>query len=183
MNYPLHTVTTAPEGSRELLAGTQKSLGFVPNLLATMAEAPSLLAGYLTLSRIFDESSLSATERQLVLLTVSFENDCAYCMAAHTAIAGMQHVPSAVIDAVRAGQPIPDTRLEALRRLTAAIVRSHGWPSASHLEAFTAAGYTSRQVLEVVLGVGIKTMSNYTNHLAGTPLDRAFTPVAWTRVA
>lgn len=183
MTFPLHNATTAPDGSRELLAGAEKAFGFVPNLLATMAGAPSLLAGYLTLTRIFDESSLSPTERQLVLLTVSYQNECAYCMAAHTAIAGMQHVPASVIEAVRAGRPIVEPRLEALRQLTLAIVQSRGWPPASTVDRFVAAGYTPQQVLEVVLGVGIKTMSNYTNHLAGTPLDRQFASAAWTRVA
>lgn len=179
----MHTVSTAPAASRELLASAQKAFGFVPNLLATMAEAPALLKGYVTLSRIFEESSLSATERQLVLLTVSFENNCAYCMAAHTVIAGMQHVPADVVDAVRAGRPIADGKLQALRQLTTAIVASRGWPSDDHITAFTAAGYGAQQVLEVVLGVGIKTMSNFTNHLAATPLDGAFAPASWTRAA
>jgi uncharacterized peroxidase-related enzyme len=183
MNFPLHTVTTAPEESRELLAGAQKAFGFVPNLLATMAGAPSLLAAYLTLTRIFDESSLSPTERQLVLLTVSYQNECAYCMAAHTAIAGMQHVPAPIVDAVRTGRSIVEPRLEALRQLTLAIVQSRGWPPARTVDTFIAAGYSSQQVLEVVLGVGIKTMSNYTNHIAGTPLDRQFASAAWTRIA
>lgn len=183
MTFPVHTITTASPEARETLTGAQKAFGFVPNLLGTMAEAPALLKGYLALSRLFDESSLSPTERQLVLLTVSYENACAYCMAAHTVIAGMQKVPATVVEAIRTGQPIADPRLEALRRFTTAVVVSRGWPGESQLAAFTAAGYGTQQVLEVVLGVGIKTMSNYTNHFASTPLDAAFGGAAWQRVA
>lgn len=183
MTFPVHTVATASPEARETLTGAEKAFGFVPNLLGTMAEAPALLKGYLALSRLFDESSLSPTERQLVLLTVSYENACAYCMAAHTVIAGMQKVHPTVVEAVRAGQPIADPRLEALRRFTQDVVVSRGWPGEDALKAFTAAGYGPQQVLEVVLGVGIKTMSNYTNHLAGTPLDVAFGGAAWRRIA
>ncbi|MGD9902763.1 MAG: carboxymuconolactone decarboxylase family protein [Vicinamibacterales bacterium] len=183
MTFPVHTISTAAPAAQETLTGAEKAFGFVPNLLGTMAEAPALLKGYLALSRLFDESSLTPTERQLVLLTVSYENGCAYCMAAHTVIAGMQKVPATVLEALRAGQPLTDARLEALRQFTTAVVASRGWPGEGALATFTAAGYGAQQVLEVVLGVGIKTMSNYTNHLAGTPLDTAFGGAAWERVA
>jgi alkylhydroperoxidase family enzyme len=95
----------------------------------------------------------------------------------------MQKVPAEVVQAIRDGRPLADRRLEALRRLTVAIVRSRGWPAATELEAFLNAGYTSAQVLEVVLGVGVKTLSNYTNHLADTPLDSAFAKAAWAKAA
>ncbi len=122
MYYTIHTTDTAPAEARDLLAGAARSYGFVPNLLGIMAEAPSLLEGYWTLSRLFEASSLSATERQIVLLTVSAENTCEYCIAAHTVIAGMQRVPRDVVDAIRDGHAIADAKLEALRPFTAAVV-------------------------------------------------------------
>jgi uncharacterized peroxidase-related enzyme len=183
MNFDMHTADTAPEAARETLSAARKGYGFVPNLLAVMAEAPALVKGYTTLSRIFDESSLSAAERQVVLLATSHENDCAYCVAAHTVIAGMQKVPGGVVEAIRDGRPIADAKLEALRRFTAAVVASRGWPSDAELVAFTSAGYGKQQVLEVVLGVGLKTLSNYTNHIAATPLDPAFHTAAWSKAA
>ncbi len=183
MSFPIHTVASAPDGAREVLAGAEKAYGFVPNLLGTMAEAPALLEAYITLSRLFDKSSLSATERQVVLLTVSLENGCAYCVAAHTVIAGMQRVPGEVVEAIRHGAPLVDPKLQALRQFAAAVVSSRGWPSDADVSAVLAAGYGRQQVLEVVLGIGLKTLSNYTNHLAETPLDRAFESAAWSKVA
>lgn len=183
MAYPVHTIDTAPAAAKDILAGAKKSLGFVPNLFGVMAEAPALLKSYATLSGIFDETSFSATEQQIVLLAVSYENDCGYCVAGHSAIAGMQKIPGDVIKAIRDGQPIADARLEALRRFTVAVVKSRGWPSKADTRDFLAAGYGRQRILEVVLGVGMKTLSNYANHVATTPLDPAFAPVAWSKAA
>ena len=183
MTYSVHTVETAPEAAKETLIAAKKGLGFVPNLFAVMAEAPALVKAYTTLSRIFDETSFSATERQVVLLTVSYVNGCEYCIAAHSVIAGMQKVPGDVVQAIREGRRIADRKLEALRGFTAAVVSARGWPSEEALGAFLGAGYGKQQVLEVVLGVGMKTLSNYTNHIAGTPLDQAFSGAAWSKAA
>jgi uncharacterized peroxidase-related enzyme len=183
MSYPVHTVDTAPAAARETLAGAKKSYGFVPNLLAVMAEAPALLKAYRTLSELFDQTSFNPSERQVVLLTASYENDCSYCVAAHSAVAGMQKVPADVIQAIRAGNPVPDPKLQALRRFTSVVVNTRGWPTETDLAAFQGAGYSRAQVLEVVLGVGMKTLSNYASHIADIPLDQAFAPAAWAKAA
>jgi AhpD family alkylhydroperoxidase len=146
-----------------------------------MATAPALLKAYTALSELFDQTSLSATERQVVLLAVSAENNCEYCVAAHTAIAGMQKVPPDVVGAIRGGGMIADPKLEALRQFAVATVKSRGFPSTEETRSFFLAGYGEAQVLEVVLGIGMKTLSNYTNHIARTRLDEAFAPVAWSR--
>lgn len=181
MSYTVHTVHTAPSTATQVLKDTQEAYGFLPNLLGVMAEAPALLKAYRTVIGLFDETSLTPTERQVVLLTVSESNGCGYCVAAHTVIAGMQQVAADVVDAIRAGQAIADPKLQALRRFTGAVVESRGWPSADDMAAFLHAGYTQTQVLEVVLGVGVKTLSNYTNHIADTPLDAAFAKAAWSK--
>lgn len=183
MSYTVHTVDTAPAAARGTLVGVQKAFGFVPNLLAVMAEAPALLTAYRSLSDLFDQTSFSPSERQVILLAASYENNCAYCVAAHSVIAGMQKVPAEVIHAIRDGKPIADAKLETLRRFTAAVVASRGWPEGPDMDAFQAAGYSRAQVLEVVLGVGMKTLSNYANHIAETPLDQAFAPSAWAKAA
>lgn len=173
----------APEAARAVLGQAKKNYGFIPNLLGNMANAPALLKAYLSVGALFDQTSLSATERHVVLLTVSAENECGYCVAAHTAIAGMQKVPQEVVQAIRNNEPIADSKLEALRAYTREVVTQRGWPSASVIERFHAAGYASEQALEVVLGVGMKTLSNYTNHIARTPLDAQFAPAVWEPVA
>lgn len=183
MTYQIHTIETAPEAARESLAGAQKAFGFVPILFGTMAAAPALLKTYLAVGALFDETSLTPTERQVVMLTTSYENNCEYCVGAHTAMSAMQKVPDDVVQAIRDGKPIADRKLEALRQLTSAIVTSRGFPTDDVLAAFHAAGYSQVQLLEVVLGVGFKTLANYTNHIAGTPLDKGFAKVAWSKVA
>jgi hypothetical protein len=110
----------------------------------------------------------------------SRENECDYCMAAHSAIADMQQLPADVIEAIRDDREITDGKLESLRRFTAETVRTRGWPSDSTRAQFFEAGYTEASALEVILGIGMKTLSNYTNHLAETPLDGQFKGRRWT---
>lgn len=182
-DFPVHTVETAPSEAKPLLEGAQKALGFVPNLYAAMAEAPALLEGYQTLSGIFDKTNLSATERQIILMTNNLLNGCDYCMAAHTTISQGQGVPADVIRALREDTAIADPKLEALRQFTKAVNESRGWPVERDVQALIAAGYTTQTVLEVVLGTGLKVLSNYTNHIVETDVDVAFAPNTWQRPA
>lgn len=178
--YALHTIETAPASSARKLEQVQRKLGFIPNLYAVLAEAPAALESYLTLGVLFDKTSLSPTEQQIVLLAASRTNHCEYCMAAHTVVARMQSVPEGVIEALRSGGPIADAKLEALRTFSVAVVRKRGELEREDLEAFLNAGYSRAQLLEVLVGVAMKTLSNYTNHIAATPLDNAFASAAWS---
>ncbi len=104
-------------------------------------------------------------------MTANYENECHYCMAGHSTLAKMQKMDPAVIAALRNGTELPDAKLEALHRFATLIVRNRGFVSDEEVDAFIAAGYTRRNVLEVVLGAATKLMSNYTNHIVHTPLD------------
>lgn len=179
-DFNTYSIETAPEGSKSLLQGAQNAYGFLPNLLATMAEAPSLLEGYMTLAKIFDKTSLSETERQIIMMTNNRLNNCTYCMAAHTTISQMHNVAPDVVEALRNNTPIADPKLEALRNFAAIVNESRGWPTDEQISAFLAAGYTRQIVLEVILGTSLKVMSNYTNHIAETKLDDAFASNAWS---
>ncbi|MEM8681879.1 MAG: carboxymuconolactone decarboxylase family protein [Pseudomonadota bacterium] len=179
-NFVIYNKDNAPAGSDELLAGVNKAYGFTPNLLGTMAESPATLQGYLTLGKILETSSLSATEQQVVLLAVSRFNECHYCLAAHTTIADMQKVSREVVDAIRNDQPIADERLESLRRFATLITEKRGWASEDDVAEFYAAGFTQANVLEVILAASLKTISNYVNHVADTPVDGAFSKNGWT---
>ncbi|MFG0260133.1 MAG: carboxymuconolactone decarboxylase family protein [Phycisphaerales bacterium JB041] len=175
----IHTAQSAPD-ARQLIEDAQGAFGFLPNLLGVMAEAPALLEGYLALASIFDKTDLSPTERQVVMMVNNRLNGCTYCMAAHTAIARSQGVPEGVIESLRSGTELADLKLEALRRFAVLINESRGWPEQRDIDDLLAAGYTVRTVLEVVLGTALKVMSNYTNHIASTPLDSAFAAVEWS---
>jgi uncharacterized peroxidase-related enzyme len=180
-SFPVHSEMTAPAGSQELLAGVRRGIGFVPNLMGVLAEAPAALEAYLALSKLFESSSLSPVEKQVVLLSVSFENGCDYCVAAHTGLALMKGVPRGVVAALRDGTPIGDVRLEALRAFTASVSRQRARVPEAEVVAFMAAGFSRQQLLEVLLGVTQKTLSNYVNHVANTPLDTAFKAHQWSR--
>lgn len=179
MKIQIQTTTSAPDAARPLLEGTQKSLGFLPNLYATFANAPAVLEGYFGLSTAFGKTSFSATEQQIIAIAASVDNECNYCVAAHTTIGQMKRVDPAVLSALRADEPLKDAKLEALRLFAKGIVNQRGWVREEEQEAFFAAGYSPAQALEVVLGVAMKTLSNYTNHLAETPLDATFAKNAW----
>ena len=179
-DFVYHTLETAPEEARASLEQARQKFGFDLNLFAVMAEAPGLLEAYLKVNDIFSRTSLSPEEQTVVLIAVSRENGCHYCVAAHSAAADMMGVPASVTDALRDGRPLDDPRLEALRRLTGRIVERRGWPDDAEVQRFLDAGYGRRQLLEVLVGVGLKTLSNYTNHLAGTELDRPLAARAWS---
>ncbi len=179
--FELHTIESAPEASKQMLTDSEKAYGFLPNLYRNMSEAPALLEGYLTLSKIFNTTSFTETERQIVLMTNNRLNGCTYCMAAHTSLSQMGGVADDVIEALRAGTPIADARLEALRQFSIVINETRGYPTDAQISAFLEAGFTKQNLLEILVGTSLKVLSNYTNHLAHTPLDAAFEPNVWSK--
>jgi uncharacterized peroxidase-related enzyme len=166
------TIAAAPEMSKPMLEKVQKSLGFIPNLIAIFANNPTVLEGYLALGRVFEKSSSSPTERQLILLAASVENNCNYCAAAHSAIAKSLLTPPEIIAAVHGNTHIPDPKLNALVSLVRELVRERGYAEAKTIQKFLAAGYAKEQVMEILLGIALKTISNYLDHISPTPLDR-----------
>ncbi len=181
--FTAYTVATAPEAAQPIFQEVKAAFGFVPNLQAHMAESPELLAGYTALWDLFAKTSLTPHEQQVVYLTANFENDCHYCMAGHTTLAKMQKMDPAVIEALRNGTPLPDARLEALHRFATLMVRNRGFVGDAAVDEFIAAGFTRRNVLEVVLGAATKLMSNYTNHIVHTPLDGFMHGNEWSKPA
>ena len=181
--FTVYTAENAPELAKSSLTAAKASFGFIPNLQGTMADSPELLAGYSTLWDLFAKTTLTPHEQQVVYMTSNFENECHYCMAGHTALAKLQKMQPAVIDALRNGTEIPDPKLEALHRFTALVVRNRGWVSDADTDAFLAAGYSRLNVLEVILGVATKVMSNYTNHIAHTELDSFMRGNEWVKAA
>ncbi|MDA8351531.1 MAG: carboxymuconolactone decarboxylase family protein [Pseudomonadota bacterium] len=179
-NFTLHTLDSAPPASRPLLEGSLRAYGMVPNLHAVMAESPEHLDAYQQLHEIFQHTSLSAAERNVVWLTINVEHRCHYCVPAHTAIAKSQGLDAASIAALREGRALADAHLEALRQFTLKLVRQRGEVAPEDIEQFLAAGFTRRNVLDILVGLAQKVMSNYVNHLAATPLDAPFAAFAWS---
>ena len=182
-DFTLHDENTAPDDSKPLLAKSQKAFGMVPGLHAVMAEAPGLLDAYQQVHELFLNSSFDKDETTVVWQTVNVENNCHYCVPAHTGIAKAMGVDDAITEALRNETPLPNARLEALRDFTLSVVRDHGNVDDAKVQAFLDAGFTRRNILEVVLGYSQKVMSNYTNHLAQTPVDKPFQKFAWQKGA
>ena len=177
--FAQYTPANAPEASRPLLDQVNKALGFVPNLFASMAESPALLGGALALDAALDKGALSAVERQLVKIAVSTENGCAYCVAAHSTLAGMLKARPDIVAAVRTGASVDDAKTQALIHFTRAVVQAKGFVREEEIAAFLAAGYTKAQLLEVVGHVAAKTLQNYSHALTSAPLDEQFESQRW----
>ena len=178
-DFPLHDKQSAPAESTALLDVSINAFGMVPNLHAVMAEAPGLLEGYQRLHQLFLDSSFDDEETTVVWQTINVEHECHYCVPAHTGIAKSMKVDDAITDALRDETPLPTAKLEALRDFTLSVVRDRGNVNDDAVKAFLNAGFTKRQVLEVVLATAQKVMSNYTNHLANTPIDKPFQKFEW----
>lgn len=146
----------------------------LPNLHAVMAEAPTLLEGYQVVHELFQQTSFNAEELTVVWQTINVEHGCHYCVPAHSAIAASMKVDQEIVDALVNQTPLADEKLETLRETTLQMVRQRGVVEESQIEKFFAAGYGQQQLLEIVLGLAQKVMSNYTNHLADTPVDAPF---------
>ncbi|MCI0427717.1 MAG: carboxymuconolactone decarboxylase family protein [Nitrospiraceae bacterium] len=179
MQFPIHTKETAPEASRATLEATAKKYGFLPNLFGVLAESPTAVQAYAAINKALEQSALSPVEQQVVALTISATNDCAYCMGAHSAVAQMVRMPDDVLAALRDQRSLSDRKLNALRTLVLSVLQHRGWVPEGELEHFVAAGYTQRHVLDVLTIVALKTLSNYVNHIAHTPLDAQFAAQAW----
>ena len=176
-----HTIESAPEASKALLEKSVSAYGMLPNLHAVLAGSPGLLNAYQMLHELFLKTSFNADELTVVWQGINVEHGCTYCVPAHTAIAHSMKVDAKLIDALRNQQPLPNAKLQALLDMTLIIVRNRGHVTDTELAAFYAAGYGEQQVLEIILGLSQKVISNYTNHIAGTAVDAPFKPFAWEK--
>jgi uncharacterized peroxidase-related enzyme len=177
--FNLHTIETAPDASKAQLASIEKIWKFIPNLHRTLAESPVTLEAYDTLFGLVSKSSLTAVEQQVTYLAINVLNECEYCTSGHSALAKMSGVKSDAIESLRNSTPIADARLQALRVFAEAVVKQRGFVGDAAVEVFLAAGFTKAQVLEVVLIVATKTISNYVNHITETPLDDFMAATKW----
>lgn len=170
-DFTLHDPDTAPQGAQKFLQQAKAALGKVPNLERVMAEAPTLLEAYVKTWALFDKTSLSPIERQVVYQTANVVNGCSYCRPWHMELSLMAGLQEGEAIKLRDGQALSDPKLEALRNFTQTLIATAGHMDETAVAAFMDAGYNQQHAMEVVLGCAIKTMSNFTNALAGTPLD------------
>ena len=181
MNFPLLDESNAPEASLEWLQKARENFGMIPNVEKVMALSPQALAGYTFMWDLFETTSLSPIERQVVYLTANYENECNYCVPWHSILAEKVGIEPADLEALRSGAVLSDPKLEALQVFTRSMIANRGKLSEAQLQQFFDAGYTDKQALEVIVGLAIKLISNYTNSIAGTPLDREAEALRWSK--
>lgn len=156
----------------------QKGLGMVPNLYATLAHNETALGDYLTLQN--RKSTLRAREREVVNLVVSQVNTCQYCLAAHTAIGKMNGFTDDQILEIRDGTAVFDQKLDALARFVRTTVELRGHPAPDAVDALLAAGYTKASVIDIIITIGDKMMTNMLHGITQVPIDFPLAPALET---
>lgn len=177
--FTIHTIESAPQASKTMLEQSLKSFGMVPNLHGVLAESPNTFEAYQKLHNLFESSSFNAEELTVVWQTINVEHGCTYCVPAHTGIAHMMKVDGELTEALRNREAMPTAKLQVLHDTTILMVRKRGLLSDAEMDAFFAAGYGQQQLLEIILGLSQKVISNYVNHIAHTPVDKPFEKFAW----
>ncbi|MFI0728001.1 carboxymuconolactone decarboxylase family protein [Streptomyces sp. NPDC021225] len=174
-----HTPESAPTASRPLMEATARRLGYLPAPVARLAASPQLLDGFLKLSGLFETTTLDPLAREVVILTIATRNACHVCVAMHTGKLAALGADAELTSALRERRPLADERLEAVRVFTIEVLERTGAVGPDTLNAFLAHGYTTRNALEVVLGIGTYTLSTLANRMTDAPLDEQLAPFAW----
>lgn len=181
---PLLTIDAAPEAAKAGLQAAQANNGFLPNLVRLLANAPTALETYQTVSAINARSGLSLAEREAVQITAAATHGCGFCVAGHTAVSYKKAgLTEAVVEALRESRKVPDDRLNAVAEFTRAVISSRGAVAEAEAAAFRTAGFSDANALEVVLGVSLATLCNFANNLGQPPLNDELRPYAWTNTS
>jgi len=182
--FTIHDKQSAPDAAKPVLDQVEQGFGFVPNLLGIAAESPAALEAYVTLNGLLKQkTAFTAAELEVLLLAISAHNSCGYCVAAHTGNAERAGADAATIEAIRTGAEIPDPKLHALATFASTLIDKRGFAGEADIQAFLNAGYTRQHMLDVIAALAMKTISNYTNHIADTPLDTPLQAKAWEQAA
>ena len=156
--------------TKALLDGVQKTLGMIPSLMATLANAPAALEAYLSFGQGLGRGALDAKTREGIALTVAGENGCDYCASAHTAVGARLGVPREELAANLEGRS-SDPTLAAVLRFARAVAVKRGWVGNADLAEARAAGLGDGRITEIVAAVAANLFSNYVNHMARTEVD------------
>jgi AhpD family alkylhydroperoxidase len=163
--FRTHTLDSAPAESRPFMEATIAEFGVLAEPVARLAESPETLDGFLHASHLFESSTLDPLSREVVVMTIATRNGCRFCINMHTGRLKQLGAPAELITALRRGEQVADERREALRRFTLRALETTGQVPDEEIKEFLEAGYTTRNALEVILGIGTYTMSTFANRL------------------
>ena len=168
-NFKVPTRSEVTPTNQAIFDSLEKAVGFVPNLYATYAHSENALKNYLDFSNA--KTSLTNKEKEAVNLAVSEVNQCQYCLAAHTAIAGMNgFTPDQIIE-LRQGKASFDSRINAIAQVAKNMTENRGATSPEVVKAFFEAGLTNENLIDLICLVGDKTISNYLHSTTQIPVD------------
>ena len=180
MQVPIHTIDSAPADSRALLEGIASDLGVIPNLAATAAASPALLAGFDGLRRAVATTKLDPVLREVAGLAVGVTVDNHYGVAFHSTMLGGLGVDNADIDAMRHGDAPSDSVAAAVHALARLAADGRGKVDPATTEAALAAGLSTEAVLEVLLEVSFATVVGLIDNFTGpVELDRFLAERRW----
>ncbi len=179
INVPTRDQVSAP--NQAMFDQLAKQLGMVPNLYATLAHSENALGNYLAFQNA--KSSITGKAREIVNLVVSQVNECAYCLAAHTVIGGMVGFTGDQILEIRSGRASFDAKLDALATLARDIALNRGHASAGFVDRFLAAGWTKENLVDAIVVIGDKTVTNYLHATTQVPVDFPAAPALPARYA
>jgi len=172
MNRVTFTVPTRDQVSpanQVIFDQMKKAFGKVPNIYATLALNETALADYLALQN--RKNTLSAKEREIINLVVSQVNDCKYCVPAHTAVGKMQGFTDEQILEIRRAEISFDSKYDALAKFVKETAINRGRPSELAYDNFFEAGYTKASLIDVMIIIGDKIISNYFHNVVQIPVD------------
>ena len=169
--FTQYTIETAPAASRRPMTAVTAKQGYLPAAIGLLAESPEALDGFLRLSATFDACTLDPLAREVVIMTVSVRNGCHLCVAMHSARLAALGADPDLAAALRSGAPLGEERLDAVRAFTVQVLDTAGDVGSEAVTEFLGHGFTRRNALEVVLGIGALTLSTLANRLTGAPVD------------
>lgn len=177
--FPVHTIESAPEGSKPALQELQSAFGMIPNLLGAMSTSPVLINSLVSLFGKVHGASFTEPQVQTVLLTDAVTNGSTWAVAFHTTLALKEGIDPADVQAIREGRLPKDGKFAALSGLAKTMIEKRGRLGDEDIERFFAAGFGKDQLLEVIAAVAASTITNYTGSITRPPLDAPFQKHAW----
>ncbi len=178
--FKFHSPDSAPNGSKKLLEQLLNNSGS-NGFYSVISESPEALKAYISLHDLFSKTSFSNEEKTVIWQTINVENECIFCVPAHTSMAKKMNISQDVNEALRNETPLPTKKLEALRTFTILLLRNRGNVSNKEISSFIQAGYSNQNILEIIIGLAQKTISNYVNHVARTPVEKQYEKFLWQR--
>ena len=174
--FSLHNVETAPAQSAPFVERAIANNGYLPNLIAVLANAPEALEAYVTLGEL-NSRGLSLPAREVVQLPAAVVHGCGFCAAGHAAVwLKKAKLPLAAAVSLQHGKATGEARFDAIADFTRALIAARGAVDEASYRAFRDAGFDERQALDVVLGVSLATLCNFANNLAQAAINPELVP-------